>query len=297
MTTLNDVFASIRHERMNQWSLSSIEDDTIVVPSFNVSNSNHATSTNSTSAKSTNKTKDKKEETYVDAPGKMNVLLGRGRHHIQHPGNAYLINLVKLRSNEFGSVNKREKRRIVEEIFDKVIEKGSFIRYDRASQSWVEVSQNYALEKISQALRYRHKCQPLSDVNIQSNASVQDPIHHQRSSPPPVQDSNINPSSPILEQDQVNTRSSPLLVDTPSDGRLSPLPLHAPNNHFASVARPAQASRPNRAPPLLSDQEILRAVGYKLCPITGIITPLDDSPFAATFNVDTNNEQNKDKDV
>jgi hypothetical protein len=233
-TTLSEIFAE--DERINEWILSKEEE-----PDFesilNVGESSHISFTSTAAADAvarattttTNATEDGDNEddsqgNRIAVPGKMNVLLGRGKHHVRHPGNAYLIKLVKLRSEEFTSASRSDRKRIVEEIMNKVMEKGSFIRYDRDIKAWVEVSSIYALEKVSQAFRYR--------IKIKGKAKA---------------------APPARREPQPSSR--------------------APSNSS------------NSSSPLLSDREILRAVGYDLCPITGVITPLtnaDSSTEAAS---------------
>jgi hypothetical protein len=151
------------------------------------------------------------QDVRASTPTPMNVLLGRGRHNVRHPGNAFFISLVKEKSEEYYNAKKGDKRLIALEIKNKISEKGGrFDRYDSASQSWVEASSAFALNKISQALRYRI----------------------------------CKPEEPYLQ--------------TSSEARAS--------SHAVS----------NRSSLLLSDREILRAVGYNLCPITGAITPLSE---------------------
>lgn len=95
-------------------------------------------------------------------PMKFDVLLGRGRAHASHPGNRRLQIVVNVNKNWYNASNSRhEKTRITEDIVNQIqhcgTETGRFLRYDGDSSGWIEVDDNTARIKVSQALRYTRR--------------------------------------------------------------------------------------------------------------------------------------------
>lgn len=91
----------------------------------------------------------------IAAPRSMDVLLGRGRRNLNHPGNLRFQELVEANFVRFSDATRLEKTEIVREIMMSIQEGGSFLKYDESSAAWVEVSSDIARIKIGQALRYR----------------------------------------------------------------------------------------------------------------------------------------------
>jgi hypothetical protein len=89
-------------------------------------------------------------------PEEMDVLLGRGRHNISHPGNAFFNKMIKDNMKDYTQATRPMKKRIAEDIMFQVQKKGRFIRFDSGTREWQEVEGAEVLDKIGQAIRYRH---------------------------------------------------------------------------------------------------------------------------------------------
>jgi hypothetical protein len=95
-------------------------------------------------------------------PHRMDVLLGRGRQNIDHPGNAYFICLIEKNCFVYRDGSRDTKKCIAEGIKDRVLQSGRFIKYQKSSSSWVEATSTDITQKIGQAIRYRLNNPPIS---------------------------------------------------------------------------------------------------------------------------------------
>ena len=96
------------------------------------------------------------------------VLCGRGKKFFDHEGNQNLRATVKLLKPEYDTLDKKGKRSIQLQVFDKVI--GKFIKLE--NNKWIEISQKRALEKIAQHFRSIAKDTSLSDTKTPSELNV-----------------------------------------------------------------------------------------------------------------------------
>jgi len=90
---------------------------------------------------------------------KNDVLLGRGGHASNNPGNLYLLRAVRMSSVEYKSLGKNEqdkvqKRAIVQHIISLIEDRGSrFLYREKKGDQWREASSRAVYEKISHMLR------------------------------------------------------------------------------------------------------------------------------------------------
>jgi hypothetical protein len=97
----------------------------------------------------------------IRTPHPHDVLSGRGGGINSHPGNKVFREWVNLRKEDYNlAPNKKEKTRVAEEVMDQVRQQdppGRFLQKDNSITSgptwWIEVSEERALAKTSQALR------------------------------------------------------------------------------------------------------------------------------------------------
>jgi len=95
----------------------------------------------------------------TSSPQKFDVLLGRGRAHVENPGNQRLQIIVNINKPRYAASNSHHKKTqisqdIVHQIKNCGTETGRFLRYDKQMRSWIEVDDQSARRKVSQALRY-----------------------------------------------------------------------------------------------------------------------------------------------
>ena len=84
------------------------------------------------------------------------VLLGRGRQYTRHPGNQRLQTMVEQRLVGYRANSRCERRKLKLEILrdlHRADPPGRIIKYDDDLEQWVEVSESYAVEKISECFQ------------------------------------------------------------------------------------------------------------------------------------------------
>lgn len=89
-------------------------------------------------------------------PLSSDVILGRGRHQQEHPGNLKLAQLVDSKRQEYSQLRKLEKSRIIRDIVERFESSGGrFVeRYEEAGAlRWRESSGEARREKVSQLFR------------------------------------------------------------------------------------------------------------------------------------------------
>lgn len=89
-------------------------------------------------------------------PLSSDVILGRGRHQQEHPGNLKLAQIVDSKRQEYSKLRKLEKSRIIREIVELYESScGRFVeRYEEEGKAlWRESSSDARREKVSQLFR------------------------------------------------------------------------------------------------------------------------------------------------
>jgi hypothetical protein len=94
----------------------------------------------------------------AQAPGRFDVLLGRGKQHARHPGNERLQIALIMHSLRYNTTTSRnEKTAITEEIVRSIQTAdppGRFVKFDKEAKGWVEIDDAVARLRVSHAIRY-----------------------------------------------------------------------------------------------------------------------------------------------
>jgi hypothetical protein len=105
------------------------------------------------------------------------VMLGRGRSFLRHPGNKRLKTVVEMNTQRYlNATNRNEKTCITQEIV-RIIQTygtvpGRFLRHDAKAGGWYQVDDHEARVKVSHAVRYRTKCNDSHAEVSESNDSL-----------------------------------------------------------------------------------------------------------------------------
>jgi hypothetical protein len=90
-------------------------------------------------------------------PTPMDVLLGRGRGHLEQPGNKLFRDLVNKYAPTYnGTESKHVKSRIVGKVVEQILQQGRFLKQVKTSE-WVAISEEQAKDKIGHAMRYKYR--------------------------------------------------------------------------------------------------------------------------------------------
>jgi hypothetical protein len=136
------------------------------------------------------------------------VLLGRGRAYLRHPGNERMRTIVSDNLARYQSTEMRhDKTRITKEIVQTIKTSGDqparFLRYDPRADRWTEVDDEVARVKVGTALRYLHKS---SDAHAVSSTREMLRFPYEESSSEPARMIGVHQLYPDGD-------SSPLLSD------------------------------------------------------------------------------------
>lgn len=101
-----------------------------------------------------------KDRARIVQPLSSDVILGRGRHQQEYPGNLKLAELVDSKRQEYCHVRKLDKSRIIRDVVDTFQDSGGrFLeRHDRLGKvTWQESNNDARREKVSQLFRTQTK--------------------------------------------------------------------------------------------------------------------------------------------
>ena len=93
------------------------------------------------------------DETLVEIPSKFDILLGRGKHSREHPGNIRLASLLEQNLDKYNKAPKFVKQRIADEIVSTLQSKGGRFLKQRDNLKWEEVDDQVAVKKVSHDFR------------------------------------------------------------------------------------------------------------------------------------------------
>ena len=88
-----------------------------------------------------------------DPPGEMDVLFGRGRHHRDNPGNRRMQLLVDVYRDAYYVADRDEKTTITKTIVKLIKQQGRFLKLNKGTDEWLEVSDEAARHKVGHAMR------------------------------------------------------------------------------------------------------------------------------------------------
>jgi hypothetical protein len=199
--------------------------------------------------------------TFITRPQRMDVIVGRGKSHAGHPGNAYFYHLIDQQVAQYATVRKSGKTRIIRTLVDQVLGVGGrFVRFDKAHACWHEVSMNVALAKTSQAIRYRCSLVPPTTAttshqkNNYNNASTTGvPL-----GVPPLLQPLAPQEQPVLDSHGNNSNN----IDSSNNNNSSDYDDadHNDSNHSMSTSS------------VSDDEDILAYYGYHRDRLTGHVT-------------------------
>jgi hypothetical protein len=96
----------------------------------------------------------------VKEPAQMDVLLGRGRGHLDQPGNKHFRELINSYAPSYNATeSKHSKSKIVAQIMSEVLKQGVFRKYDKPTGLWMPVNDEEAKDKTGHAMRYKYRRQ------------------------------------------------------------------------------------------------------------------------------------------
>jgi hypothetical protein len=99
-----------------------------------------------------------KQDFTSDAIRVPDVLLGRGPHFTQHPGNERFLHMRHFFQPSYSRASKKEKSHVIKAMVDAVVTCGGrFMHWDDSTSTWREVSPDRAARKAGQTLRGRTK--------------------------------------------------------------------------------------------------------------------------------------------
>jgi hypothetical protein len=119
---------------------------------------------------------DLRQDLLVD-PLPSDVMLGRGRAFLRHPGNMRLNTVVNMNMQRYLNAGSRnEKTWITEEIVE-IIQTcgnrpGRFLRYKPKAGGWYEVDDEEARVKVSHTVRYRRRCMERHEISESTDSSL-----------------------------------------------------------------------------------------------------------------------------
>lgn len=104
-------------------------------------------------------------------PGLLDILLGRGRTHLTHPGNLRLQALLNANRERYTAAPSRgSKTKIIHEIV-RVAQTagdppGRFLKFHNELNAWVEVDDQVARIKVSHAIRHKPKSPDMTTAQL-----------------------------------------------------------------------------------------------------------------------------------
>jgi hypothetical protein len=193
----------------------------------------------------------KKTRLPVD-PRPFDVLLGRGKGRLRHPGNVRMGNIVdQYRSRYFAQTSKCDKTSVIQEIVAAIQSCEGGVRFLKelpGRREWAEVEEPVAHSRVSQYLRYRHgsgggqesngippawNCQPTKHQNVRAHNDKQ--IHA--------------PSARALDVPNVVDGFTSLEAYHPaSSSNMTPLPLLRPGATESRMITTAAMPSPTALP-------------------------------------------------
>lgn len=100
------------------------------------------------------------EVCFINVPGPMDVLLGRGRTIQEHMGNVRFRDIVETYRSRYDMARRPVKTQLTKEIVQKVNKSGGqFLKRNSASSAgpWIEVSMDVAQQKVSHSFRDKRR--------------------------------------------------------------------------------------------------------------------------------------------
>jgi len=95
------------------------------------------------------------------------ILFGRGKSVVEHPGNAWFRDLVDKSMMQYESCTRMEKASLAEMIVNMVKDAGGrFLKPEDEGDYWEEVDDHTARKKVAHTFRNRRKFHPMSPMAV-----------------------------------------------------------------------------------------------------------------------------------
>jgi hypothetical protein len=119
----------------------------------------------------------------TETPGYFDVLLGRGRTHLRHPGNERMRSAADMHSMRYNATTLRKEKTAITQQIVEIIQSsgdppGRFLEFDREVDGWVKVGDEVARRKVSHAIRYDSRYKKRKAPPETFEASVQEASTH-----------------------------------------------------------------------------------------------------------------------
>jgi len=122
------------------------------------SSSSSSSASSAVTANSANSEHKDDDDSDLIIPTDGDVLMGRGRPYLHHPGNKYLRSMVADRSKEYDTASRAEKYDMAKEVVRLIYkEKRRFLKIDATAGTWSEATWGVAREKVAHAFRKRRE--------------------------------------------------------------------------------------------------------------------------------------------
>jgi hypothetical protein len=139
------------------------------------------------------------------------VILGRGRTHLHHPGNMRMKTLVRAAKPRYKKAvtTRNEKTRITQEIVQAIQtsgdQPGRFLRHDESTGGWTQVDDEVARVKVGNAIRYKKEpsaAQAASDL-LQSSRKQMGALPDEEELPSETARNISLPQEPLLSDEEI----------------------------------------------------------------------------------------------
>jgi hypothetical protein len=114
----------------------------------------------------------------IETPGYFDVLLGRGRTYLRHPGNERMRTFANIHSMRYNATNLRKEKTAITQAIVETIQTygdppGRFLEFDQDANGWVQVDDEVARRKVSHSIRYDSRYKKRKPPPETTEASVQ----------------------------------------------------------------------------------------------------------------------------
>jgi hypothetical protein len=107
-------------------------------------------------------------------PQPSDVMLGRGRRHLRHPGNLRLVTVLDQHKLRYDNASSRQQKTVITNEIVQIMQMcgaapGRFLRLDSSAGGWYEVSDEVARVKVGTALRYALRSSERRESSLRSD--------------------------------------------------------------------------------------------------------------------------------
>jgi hypothetical protein len=117
----------------------------------------------------------RRQKSQIEEPGEFDVLCGRGRPYQSHLGNQMLHKIVDMNAPRYHCAKRNERRSVATELVNAIKSNNSrFLRQeeeDQVSDSWTEVSDAVAIDKVCHCFRSR-RAKSMTFTKLSQQAST-----------------------------------------------------------------------------------------------------------------------------